>query len=192
MCAFNKKGRGECPHGLVSAAVYAMLPASGRTTPLELDVEHCTCFEHSPAHHFYLLSKLQIGCLSIPFFPRRVKFSASKVGASCPGKPRETFCNWGDDVGKFWLSGSHPSHLAPSRGLRLQSPLAGLAGTALAVSQVKAAVFNGRPYRGQRPLAAPSVRRWKSHKTPGNWTLRASFAKPPRGAAINRRRRFRR
>jgi len=44
----------------------------------------------------------------------------------------------------------------------------------------------------QRPSPAATARGWEPHETPGNWTLRAPFAKPPAGTAINRPRRFRR
>jgi len=40
-------------------------------------------------------------------------------------------------------------------------------------------------------LAAAIVRGWKPHRTPGNWKLRASLAKPLAGAALNRPWRFR-
>jgi len=43
----------------------------------------------------------------------------------------------------------------------LAKPLTGLAGTAPAVSQVEAAVSNCRPYRAQRPPAAPATRGWE-------------------------------
>jgi len=36
----------------------------------------------------------------------------------------------------------------------------------------------------QRPSAAPIVRGWKPHRTPGNWTLRASLAMPPCGGWV--------
>ena len=69
-----------------------------------------------------------------------------------------------------------------SCGLHLQSPPAGAAiNRPRRFRLPKAAVFNCRPSRGPTPSAAAIVRGWKSHKTPGNWTLRAPSAKPPDG-----------
>jgi len=65
------------------------------------------------------------------------------------------------------------------RASSAKPPDGGCAQPPLAVSQAKAAVSNSRPSRGLTPLAVASVRGWKPHRTPGNWKLRASSAKPP-------------
>jgi len=68
-------------------------------------------------------------------------------------------------------------------GLRLQSPLPGAA-----INRPRGfASTEGRSLQlpaasePRRPLAASIIRGWKPHRTPGNWTLRASLAKPPHG-----------
>ncbi len=66
-------------------------------------------------------------------------------------------------------------------GFVCQAPRGGCTEPPPAVSQLKAAVFNCRPWRAHRPSAAAIVHGWKPHRTPGNWKLRASFAKSPCG-----------
>jgi len=82
------------------------------------------------------------------------------------------------------VGGGRTKRPAPRRcGLRLQSPLAGAASNR---------AWRFRPTEGRSfqlpaaseppcPTAAAIARGWRSHRTPGNWTLRASLAKPPGG-----------
>jgi len=69
-----------------------------------------------------------------------------------------------------------------SCGLHLPSPLAGAAINRRRRFRKWRPQFStaGRP-GAQRPSAAAIVHGWNPHRTPGNWTLQASFAKPPRG-----------
>ena len=71
-------------------------------------------------------------------------------------------------------------------GFICQAPLRGLKGTAPGGFATEGRSFELPAVPRPTPLAAAIVRGWKPHRTPGNWTLRASSAKPPAGAAINR------
>jgi len=68
-----------------------------------------------------------------------------------------------------------------SCGLRLPSPLAGATPNRPGGFATEGRSFQLPAAPGPTPSAASIVRGWKPHKTPGNWTLRASFAKPPGG-----------
>jgi len=71
-------------------------------------------------------------------------------------------------------------------GFICKAPSRGLAGTALAVSQVKAAVFNGRPYRGQRPRPRPSPVGGSRTKRPATGRCGLRLPSPLAGATPNR------
>jgi len=125
------------------------------------------------------------GCVEPPRWFRSTKGRSFQLPAvSGPNAPRPRPSPVGESRTKRPATGSC--------GLRLPSSLAGLHRTAPAVLQPKAAVFNCRPLRGPTPPG--SARRTEAGspcQTPGNWTLRASSAKPPPGGCDQPPRRFR-
>jgi len=105
------------------------------------------------------------------FAPRRPQFpTAGRVGAQRP-RPRPSFV--GGNCTERPATGSC--------GLHLPSPRTGAATNRPGGFASEGRSFQPPAVPGPTPLAAAIVRGWKSHETPGNWKLRASFAKPPGG-----------